>query len=71
MRGLLPIIWRTSLKEMELIEPCLFIGLVALIYVDDLVFGVTSINLVLSFAEEMETEFEMSTVYHLTFFLGL
>ena len=56
---------------MELIEPCLFIGLVALIYVDDLVFGVTSINLVLSFAEEMETEFEMSTVYHLTFFLGL
>ena len=44
---------------------------VAQIYVNDIVFGATSNDLALSFAKEMKTEFEMSTVGELTFFLGL
>ena len=40
------------------------------IYVDDIVFGATSSDLSLSFAEEMKIEFEMSMVGELSFFLG-
>ena len=43
----------------------------AQIYVDDLVFGAIFSNLALSFAKEMKTEFEMSMLSELTFFLGL
>ncbi|KAL6312376.1 hypothetical protein AAG906_008048 [Vitis piasezkii] len=45
--------------------------LVVQIYVDDIVFGVTSSGLALSFAKEMKTKFEMSMVSELSFFLGL
>ena len=44
--------------------------LVARIYVDDIVFEANSRDLALSFVEEMKTEFEMSMVGELTFFLG-
>ena len=36
-----------------------------------MVFGVTSSDFTLSFTEEMKTEFEMSMVGELTFFIGL
>ena len=45
--------------------------LVVQIYVDDIVFGVTSSGLALSFFKEMKTKFEMSMVSELSFFLGL
>ena len=45
--------------------------LVAQIYVYDIVFGVTSSDFALSFTKEMKTEFKMSMVGELTFFLGL
>ena len=45
--------------------------LVAQIYVEDIVFGATSSDLALSFAEEMKIKFEMRIVHELTFFLGL
>lgn len=38
------------------------------IYVDDIVFGVTSSDLTLSFVKEMKKEFEMSIVGELNFF---
>ena len=41
------------------------------IYVDDIVFGSTSDDLVHGFVELMKTEFEMSMVGELTYFLGL
>ena len=41
------------------------------VYVDDIVFGITSHKLVEHFAEHMSTEFEMSPVGKLTYFLGL
>ena len=44
--------------------------LVTQIYVDDIVFGVTSSDLALDFVEEMKTKFEKSMVGELTFFLG-
>ncbi|RVW94394.1 Copia protein [Vitis vinifera] len=44
--------------------------LVAQIYVDDIVFGSTSSEYALDFAKEMKSEFEMSMVGELTYFLG-
>ena len=44
--------------------------LVAQIYVDDIVFGFTSNECALDFAKEMKSEFEMSMVGELTYFLS-
>ena len=43
----------------------------ALIYVDDIIFGAISSDLALSFAKKMKIEFKMCMVGELTFFLGL
>ncbi|CAM8938926.1 unnamed protein product [Rhodiola kirilowii] len=45
--------------------------LIMQVYVDDIVFGSTSDELVKSFTKLMENEFEMSMVGELTFFLGI
>jgi hypothetical protein len=45
--------------------------LVVRIYVDDIVFGGSSHNLVAKFADEMSREFEMSMMGELQYFLGL
>ena len=45
--------------------------LVAQIYINDIIFGATFSNLALSFVEEMKTEFDMSMISELTFFLRL
>ncbi|CAM8951340.1 unnamed protein product [Rhodiola kirilowii] len=45
--------------------------LIVQVYVDDIVFGSTSNELVRSFTKLMENEFEMSMVGELTFFLGI
>jgi hypothetical protein len=42
-----------------------------LVYVDDIVFGALSNSLVARFAEDMSSEFEMSMMGELQFFLGL
>ena len=63
--------------EREGVDRTLFINrsndelLIAQIYVDDIVFGATSNDLALSFAKEMKTEFKISMVDELSFFLGL
>ena len=44
--------------------------LVAQIYVDDIVFGSTSSDCALDFSKDMKSEFEMSMVGELTYFLG-
>ncbi|KAL6334010.1 hypothetical protein AAG906_000061 [Vitis piasezkii] len=44
--------------------------LVAQIYIDDIVFGFASSECALDFANEMKSEFEMSMVGELTYFLG-
>ena len=44
---------------------------VAQIYVDDIVFGITNDSLAHSFADEMKAMFKMSMVGELTYFLGL
>jgi hypothetical protein len=41
------------------------------IYVNDIIFGVSSHILVSSFQEMMEKEFQMSVMGELTFFLGI
>jgi hypothetical protein len=41
------------------------------IYVDDIIFGGSSHSLVSSFQEMMESEFQMSMIGELTFFLGM
>jgi hypothetical protein len=41
------------------------------IYVDDIIFGDSSHELVSSFQEMMEKEFQMSMIEELTFFLGI
>ena len=41
------------------------------VYVDDIVFGVTTDARAIEFSEEMKKEFEMSMVGELTFFLSL
>jgi hypothetical protein len=40
------------------------------IYMDDIIFGVSSHSLVSSFQEMMDNEFQMSMMGELTFFLG-
>jgi hypothetical protein len=45
--------------------------LIEQVYVDDIVFGVSSNCLVASFADDMSREFEMSMMGELQFFLGL
>ena len=45
--------------------------LVAQIYVDDIIFGATNQDLCEHFAKEMQSEFKMSMMGELTFFLGL
>jgi hypothetical protein len=45
--------------------------LLVLIYVHDIIFGVSSYSLVSSFQEMMENEFQMSMMEELTFFLGI
>ena len=45
--------------------------LVAQIYVDDIIFGATNQSLCEHFAKEMQSEFKMSMMGELTFFLGL
>ena len=45
--------------------------LVAQVYVDDIVFGVTIDARAIEFSEEMKKEFKISMVGELTFFLGL
>jgi hypothetical protein len=45
--------------------------LIVQVYVDDIVFGISSHSLVVSFAEDMSKEFEMSMMGELQFFLGL
>ena len=75
MGGLLLIFWRKILREGD--DRTLFIHktksqlLVAQIYVNDIVFRATSSDLALSFAKEMKSEFKMSMVVELNFFLGL
>ena len=75
MGGLLLIFWRKILREGD--DRTLFIHktksqlLVAQIYVNDIVFRATSSDLALSFAKEIKSEFKMSMVVELNFFLGL
>ena len=63
--------------EIRGVERILFINrsndelLVAQIYINDITFGATFSNLALSFVEEMKTEFDMSMISELTFFLRL
>ena len=45
--------------------------LVVQVYVDDIIFGATSISLCEEFSMSMQNEFEMSLMGELTFFLGL
>jgi hypothetical protein len=45
--------------------------LIAQIYVDDIIFGVTLDSLAYEFYEEMKQEFEMSMIGELNYFLGL
>jgi hypothetical protein len=45
--------------------------LIMQVYVDDIIFGVSSNSLVARFAEDMSREFEMSMMGELQFFLGL
>ena len=45
--------------------------LIVQIYVDDIIFGETSHVLVSKFAEQMSSEFEMSMMGELHYFLGL
>ncbi|MCI13365.1 gag-pol polyprotein, partial [Trifolium medium] len=45
--------------------------MIAQIYVDDIVFGGTSDKMVEHFVQQMKSEFEMSLVGELTYFLGL
>jgi hypothetical protein len=45
--------------------------IIAQIYVDDIVFGGMSNKMVQHFVQQMQSEFEMSLVGELTYFLGL
>lgn len=45
--------------------------MIAQIYVDDIVFGGMSDKMVKIFVDQMQSEFEMSLVGELTYFLGL
>ena len=45
--------------------------LIVVVYVDDIMFGSNKDELTNIFAEEMKSEFEMSMIGELTFYLGL
>ncbi len=45
--------------------------LIVLVYVDDIIFGCTNSVFVLWFANAMKSEFEMSIISELSYFLGL
>ena len=45
--------------------------LIVVVYVDDIMFGSNKDELAKGFAEEMKSEFEMSMIGELTFYLGL
>ena len=45
--------------------------LIVQIYIDDIIFGGTDPSLGIEFAKLMSSEFEMSMMRELTFFLGL
>ena len=45
--------------------------IIAQIYVDDIVFGSTSMSMLDIFVNQMKNEFEISMVGELTYFLGL
>jgi hypothetical protein len=45
--------------------------LVVLVYVDDIIFGCTNDSFVQWFSNSMQTEFEMSMIGELSYFLGL
>ena len=59
------------------IDPTLFLKskdgdiFIAQVYVDDIIFGSTNNDLLHDFIKHMESEFEMSLVGELSFFLGL
>jgi hypothetical protein len=57
-------------KTLFLLRQCNDI-LIDQVYVDDIVFGISSHSLVARFAEDMSKEFEMSMMGELQFFLGL
>ncbi|KAL6340170.1 hypothetical protein AAG906_040606 [Vitis piasezkii] len=61
---------RVGVDQMLFIKRNDKVFLVAQIYVDDIVFGSTSNECALDFAKEMKSEFEMSMVRELTYFLG-
>src|SRR5262249_43146990 len=45
--------------------------LIVQIYVDDIIFGATNMHLVHEFIESMKSEFEMSMIGEVTYFIGL
>ena len=63
--------------KMDKIDTTLFIKLrendilIVQIYVDDIIFGATNVSLCEEFAKSMHSEFEMSMMGELNFFLGL
>ena len=63
--------------KMGKIDTTLFINLrendilIVQIYVDDIIFGATNVSLCEEFAKSMHSEFEMSMMRELNFFLGL
>jgi hypothetical protein len=63
--------------EMGMVDKTLFLHrqgndiLIVQVYVDDIVFGGSSLSVVARFAEDMSKEFEMSMMGELHFFLGL
>ena len=63
--------------KMEKIDTTLFIKtkendmLLVQIYVDDIIFGVTNVSICEEFYKCMHSEFEMSMMGELNFFLGL
>ncbi|CAL9000091.1 unnamed protein product, partial [Prunus brigantina] len=62
---------RGSADKTLFVKTCLSDRIIAQVYVDDIVFGATSEKLVHEFTKLMESEFEMSMVGELTYFLGL
>ena len=74
MRGSQLIFWRKNFDNGE-VDKTLFMHrsndelLVVEIYEDDIVFGATFSDLALNIYEEMKTEFKMSMVGEVTFFL--
>ncbi|GJU70491.1 putative ribonuclease H-like domain-containing protein [Tanacetum coccineum] len=65
------IIWTTSFKLIRAVmKPC-STYLLAIVYVDDIIFGSTKKELCIAFEKLMHEKFQMSSMGELTFFLGL